>query len=260
MNKNFVITEIKRVAMVGKEEYKEQMISFSPDIKINELVFHFSGHTTIYFDDIVLETHPNTVRFLPISKASRYDVFRYERGECILVWFNADRPVSNQAFAMAVQQPEKLGSLFKKLFATWTSKKDAYYFETLSLLYLIFAEMQMDNCASKQHTMKIAPALEMIHSNFLKINFSIKQLAETCNMGESYFQKLFKEIHGISPKKYIIQLKINYACELLRLDHYNITQVADLCNFSDVYFFSRQFKEYIGISPTQFIKKYRSSK
>ena len=79
-------------------------------------------------------------------------------------------------------------------------------------------------------------------------------------MGESYFQKLFKEIYGISPKKYIIQLKINHACDLLRLERYTVTQIAELCNFSDVYFFSRQFKEYMGITPTQFIKKYRSSK
>ena len=70
----------------------------------------------------------------------------------------------------------------------------------------------------------------------------------------------FKEKFGISPKRYMVQLKINYACELLQLDHYSITQVADLCNFSDVCFFSRQFKEYMGISPTKFVKKYSSSK
>ena len=81
-----------------------------------------------------------------------------------------------------------------------------------------------------------------------------------CGMGESYFQKLFKEIHGISPKKYIIQLKINHACDLLRLERYTVTQIAELCNFSDIYFFSRQFKEYMGITPTQFMGKNRSSK
>ena len=102
--------------------------------------------------------------------------------------------------------------------------------------------------------------MEMIHSNFLTQTFSLKSLADACNMGESYFQKLFKEIYGISPKKYIIQLKINHACDLLRLERYTVTQIAELCNFSDVYFFSRQFKEYMGITPTQFVKRCRSSK
>jgi len=53
---------------------------------------------------------------------------------------------------------------------------------------------------------------------------------------------------------------LHYACELLRLERYSVAQVAELCNFSDIYFFSRQFKEYMGITPTQFVRKYRSSK
>ena len=102
--------------------------------------------------------------------------------------------------------------------------------------------------------------MEMIHSEFLTRDFSLNELADLCKIGESYFQKMFKKIHGVSPKKYIIQLKINHACDLLRLERYTVTQIAELCNFSDIYFFSRQFKEYMGITPTQFIKKYRSSK
>lgn len=260
MEEKFVITEIKRVVMVGKNEYCAPMISFGHTVNHNELIFHFSGHATVFFDDLVLETKPNTIRFLPQGETKRYDVLRHERGECIDVCFSADCPISTRAFVMNVSQNEKLGALFKKLFSTWVSKKEGYYFESISLLYRIFAEMQKNTSAPKQHKSKIAPAMEMIHSEFLTRDFSLNELAVTCNMGESYFQKLFKEIHGISPKKYIIQLKINHACDLLRLERYTVTQIAELSNFSDIYFFSRQFKEYMGITPTQFIAKYKSSK
>ena len=124
----------------------------------------------------------------------------------------------------------------------------------------IFVELKKNNYTSREHILKIAPALDMIHNNFLKENFSLKDLASACNMGESYFQKLFKEKYGISPKKYIIQLKLNHACDLLLLERYSVTQIAEMCNFYDVYFFSKQFKEYLGITPTQFIQNYRSSK
>jgi len=260
MEEKFVITEIKRIVMVGKNEYSEPMLSFGHTLHYNELIFHFSGHAMVFFDDLVLETKPNTIRFLPKGETKRYDVLRQERGECIDVFFSADRPLSSQAFVMNVAQSEKLGALFKKLFSTWISKKEGYYFESVSLLYRIFAEMQKDTAKPSRHKLKIAPAMDIIHSDFLKRDFSLSELAAICKMGESYFQKLFKEIHGISPKKYIIQLKINHACDLLRLERYTVTQIAELCNFSDVYFFSRQFKEYMGITPTQFIKKYRSSK
>ena len=260
MEKDFIITEISRVIMVEKDEYPEKMTSFSHDLRSHELIFHFSGHYTVFFNDTVLETKANTIRFLPQGKTKRYDVLRHERGECIDVFFLTDRPISSQAFVMSAAQNEKLSVLFKRLFSVWVSKKEGYYFDSVSLLYRIFAQMQRENAAPKIHAEKIEPALEMIHGNFLREDFSIRSLALGCGMGESYFQKLFKEVHGISPKKYIIQLKINHACDLLRLERYTVTQIAELCNFSDVYFFSRQFKEYMGVTPTQFVKKYRSSK
>ena len=234
MEGKFVITEINRIVMVGKSEYPEQMTSFGHTLSHNELIFHFSGYSTVFFDDLMLETKPNTIRFLPQGKTKRYDVLRHERGECIDIFFNTDRPVSQKAFVSGVSQNVKLGTLFKKIFSTWVSKEEGYYFKSLSLLYRIFAELQKDSRNPKRHEKKIDPAMELIHNSFLTINLSLGMLAKACHMGESYFQKLFKEIHGISPKKYIIQLKLNHACDLLRLERYPVTQIAELCNFSDI--------------------------
>ena len=138
MEEKFVITEIKRIVMVGKNEYSEPMLSFGHTLNYNELIFHFSGHATVFFDDLVLETKPNTIRFLPKGETKRYDVLRQERGECIDVCFSADRPLSSQAFVMNVAQSEKLGALFKKLFSTWASKKEGYYFESRAQADRIF--------------------------------------------------------------------------------------------------------------------------
>ena len=260
MEEKFIITGIDRAIMVGKDEYPAQVTSFKHHLHCNELIFNFSGYSTVYFNDTVLENGPHTVRFLPRGENRRYDVIRHERGECIDVFFQTDRPISPCAFVTDAVRNERIGPLFKKLFATWVGKRKGYYFESISLLYKIFAELQRDDGVSKQHDLKIKPAADRIHDRFLQEELSVSALAAACDMKESYFQRLFKERYGVSPKKYIIQLKINHACELLRLERYTVTQVAELCNFSDVYFFSRQFKEYMGISPTQFAKKYKSSK
>ena len=74
MEEKFVITEIKRIVMVGKNEYSEPMLSFGHTLNYNELIFHFSGHATVFFDDLVLETKPNTIRFLPKGETKRYEV------------------------------------------------------------------------------------------------------------------------------------------------------------------------------------------
>lgn len=253
MEKEFVITEITRVIMVGKEDFSQPKNSFGRSLQQNELIFHFSGRTTVFFDDQILETTPNSIRFLPRGEALRYDVLRHEAGECIDVFFRTDRPVAPRAFVVSASQNEKIGMLFRRLFSTWVSRTEGYYFESISLLYRILAEMQKST-SSGHYRQKIAPAIEIIHNEFLMSDLSVGMLGKACGMGESYFQKLFKKIYGISPKKYIIQLKINHACELLCLGAYSVSQIAELCNFSDVYFFSRQFKEYVGVPPTQFAK------
>ena len=262
MDNKFVITSITRVLSIHSDEHTPKSSTYEHTLKSNELIFHFSGHTTVFFDDLIFETSPNTIRFLPQGETKRYDVLRDgpDSDSCIDVFFRADRVVSPQAFVMHVSQGEKLGMLFKRLFSTWNSKTDGSYFESISLLYRIFSEIQKKTIIPNQHLKKIAPAMEIIHNNFLTPDVSISMLADACHMGESYFQKLFKEIHGISPKKYIIQTKINYACELLRLERYTTTQIAELCNFSDVCFFSRLFKKYTGITPTQYLKESTSLK
>ena len=260
MEEKFIITGIYRSVMVGKNEYPAKSTVFNCELEYNELIFNFSGHATVYFNDQVLETRANTVRFLPMGKPRRYEVLRHEHGECILVGFKTDRPISESAFVKDIKNSEKIGTLFKKLFSVWVSKNEGYYFEALSLLYKIFAEMQTDSHTPQSHYSKIKPAVDKIHEQFIKNELNVGELAAYVGMKESYFQRLFREKYGMPPKRYIIQLKVNHACELLRLGGYSVTEVAELSGFSCVYFFSRQFKEYMGITPTEFIKKYRSSK
>ena len=168
MEQSFIITKITRVVMVGKDEYPEKMVSFTRALSTNELIFHISGHATVYFDDLTLETAPNTVRFLPEGRQKRYDVLRHERGECIDICFNCDRPISPSAFVIDVRQSDKIGALFKKLFAVWASRGEGYYFESISLLYRIFAELQKKNYIPQNQYNLIKPAIEYIEENFLR--------------------------------------------------------------------------------------------
>ena len=153
-----------------------------------------------------------------------------------------------------------IANLFKKLFAVWISKNDGYYFECISLLYKIFAEMQKKNYIPQNQYDLIKPAIEYVEENFLANKISVPFLADRCGISEAYLKKLFIKKFGMSPIKYIIRLKINHACDLLRSKRYSVTQVAEICGYDNVYFFSRQFKEYVGTSPSVFVEKYISSK
>jgi AraC-like DNA-binding protein len=261
MNNKFAIIDIKRVVLVGKDEYKEKVISFSKNSNCkNELIYHLSGKSIVVFNGKQLETTEDTIRFLPADEINEYTVDRIERGECIDIVFDTNMPITDEAFVLKLKQSEKIKSLFKKIFAVWVAKEDGYYFECVSLIYKIFAELQKKNYIPENQFVSIKPAIDYIESHFLEKKITAEELTACCKISYPYIKKLFIKKFGIPPIKYSIQLKINYSCDLLKSELYTISQIAEICGYNDIYFFSRQFKEYMGLSPTDFINKYKSSK
>lgn len=260
MNDNFIIKKINGVILVGKNEYQEKNTTFTHNLKSNELILHISGKSQVKFNGKTLNCESGTIRFLPKGENKEYIVEREEYGECFDVFFDTDVPIFDEAIVLNVKNSIKIENLFKKLFSVWVSKNDGYYFESMSLLYKIFAEIQKENYIPQKQYDIIKPAIKYIEENFLKEKINISDLASLCGISESYLKTLFLKKFAIPPVKYIIQLKINYACDLLRSNLYSITQTAEICGYSDTHFFCRQFKTYMGITPTEFISKYKSSK
>ncbi len=83
---------------------------------------------------------------------------------------------------------------------------------------------------------------------------SIEKLSEMANMSTRHFRRIFHGIYGISPLKYINNLRIQHASNLLVSTDLSITEIAIHCGFSDANYFSTKFKEATGKSPVVFRK------
>lgn len=259
MNYNFTITGIERIVYVSRLEYPNAVTHFGTALGHSELIYHFSGDAVVYYDDSVLHTTKNSIRFLPDIKASRYTVVSKEPGDCIDIEFTTTPSFFEKAFVENINN-KNLGILFKKIFSVWTAKDEGYYFECIGLLYKIFAEMQKKRYLPQNQFEQIRPAVEYINSRFFKEKISAQKISELCGISYSYIKVLFYKKYGLYPKQYIVHLKVNYACDLLSRGSYSVVQTASMCGYEDTNFFSRQFKEHVGISPTQFRDKYKSSK
>lgn len=260
MSREFIITAIERVILVDKYEYKEKVTTFKNDLYYNEFVFFLSGKSIVKFNGKTLIDSENTIRFMPKCKVFEYSVDRQEIGDCIVVNFSTDCDIADEAYIIKPARSDAMRALFKKIFSVWVAKNEGYYFECVSLLYKIISELQKESYIPENQYNAIKPAIEYIEEHFLEKNIPMEYLIELSTVSYSYLRKLFVKKFGLSPKKYIIHLKINYACELLKCKSYTITQVAEICGFLDVYYFSGQFKKIMGISPSEFIKKYKSCK
>ena len=94
--------------------------------------------------------------------------------------------------------------------------------------------------------------------NFLtahyKEPFCLDAAAAECNLSRRRFNDLFKTAFGQTPNRYVINRKIRYAEGLLKSSYLNVSDIAELCGFSDIYYFSRVFKTETGFSPSEYRK------
>ncbi|MDG5789441.1 AraC family transcriptional regulator [Evansella sp. AB-P1] len=89
--------------------------------------------------------------------------------------------------------------------------------------------------------------------NHLHQTISIGELAVIAGMSEKYFFYYFKQSLGITPSRYIYQLRMNRARELLYSNRYSIKQIAEKLGYPDPYSFSKAFKKYYKVPPSQFV-------
>ena len=91
--------------------------------------------------------------------------------------------------------------------------------KTKEKLYRILAQLQKECAAEYSESSKselISPAVAYIHEHYTEGELSVASLSAMCNITPEYFRRLFGKLHGTSPLKYINNLKISHAKELLR--------------------------------------------
>lgn len=83
---------------------------------------------------------------------------------------------------------------------------------------------------------------------------SLEPLAEMMQVNESYFCRIFREINGISPKEYIVKMRIAAASTLLKKTDRGVLDIAAECGFNSLSNFYTAFKRITGQSPAQYRK------
>jgi len=82
----------------------------------------------------------------------------------------------------------------------------------------------------------------------------IQEIARNKGLSPQYFRKLFKHYVGVSPKKYLITLKIQRSKCMLLHEEYSITDVAMQLGFNSAQQFAKVFRKEIGLTPSAWRK------
>ena len=101
----------------------------------------------------------------------------------------------------------------------------------------------------------LSHALEYIRSNITN-SITITELADFCHCSESYISRIFKKRTGVNINLYINKMRIEAAKNHLLLSHESMADIAAAVVFNDPNYFSSIFSQIIGISPTEFRRRF----
>ena len=124
--------------------------------------------------------------------------------------------------------------------------------KTLSILYSIIS-LSFPDTASAEDSV-LLPAVEYVTSHYNDPTLSLDTLAQKCHISKVYLHKLFVQKLGITPYKYITNVRMERAYILLK-DKKNVGQVAIDVGYNDIYTFSRAYKKHFNESPKKTSKK-----
>ncbi len=99
--------------------------------------------------------------------------------------------------------------------------------------------------------MKIRPALIYIQNNFTA-PLTLAEVADAAHFSREYFSALFHQGMGVSFQDYLLDLRLNFAADLLVLTDFSVSDICYMSGFRTLSYFIRTFAKQFGATPGQF--------
>ena len=150
-----------------------------------------------------------------------------------------------------LSQKNNMELRFKSLFEAFAKNDNLRDTELALLLDRLLIEASRGVTNNTVHFAPLSKSIRYVNEFYTK-PIKITELAEMESMCMTAYNLKFKKQMKMSPTKYIIKLRMEHGTELLDTSNLSVGEIASICGFADINFFSRAFKSYFGVSPTAY--------
>ncbi|MBO5285846.1 MAG: helix-turn-helix domain-containing protein [Clostridia bacterium] len=132
---------------------------------------------------------------------------------------------------------------------------DENYLQALCNAYAYF--LAENTACDSQLGESVKKIISAIEDNFCDTEFSVATILKNSGYAEDYIRAEFRAITGLSPVKFLNKLRIERATSLLEIygNGIRISELSETVGFTDVTYFTKQFKKITGTSPTEYKNK-----
>lgn len=187
-----------------------------------------------------------------LNKRDAYDVVMHENGFSISICLEGE--IETPSFFLKCSDDD-LPQLFNSLLEHKNLRLESNYYYCFSVLCRAISDVKREQ--ETQYLQSIDRNRIWLIKNYIDENYSDstidnRRLAELCGLGVRYMCELFRRSFGSSPNHYLLMRRLDIASTLLKMGGYSISQIAEQVGFSDSFYFSRIFKKYRGVTPSEY--------
>ncbi len=254
---DFTVGKILNAAFIETHRNWEMRDICFPDLWT--VCYSVDGHVTYTMGDTHQFINRDDVVFFPPGHSRSAHSSPSSPWKFIVVKFRLyDVSPETEKFLRAIPILMKFPSQmllqrFKELDIAWKTKKPGYLVKCKGLIYAIMYTIMseaMGTLEYTKHAKQLSEVLTVIANN-QGDNYTVQNLSEMVGFSPSYFNAIFKQYTGFTPIRYQNYIKMQRAHDLLACGNYTSAEVAELVGINDEFYFSRLFKQVIGISPSK---------
>lgn len=171
-------------------------------------------------------------------------------------------PVTEMTFTETVRGDKQIGALFGSIAEAYASpeefKEAAIRVAVLNLLLTLardhLATEQEEEPLDETHLDNVKEVIKYIKENYDK-EISVDKISRIAGLSRTYFSPIFKSVTGHTIVHYINLVRCRNAAKLLRSGKYRVNDVALQCGFRNMSYFTKTYKQVMGVLPSEDVKK-----
>nr|WP_154892690.1 helix-turn-helix domain-containing protein [Paenibacillus xylanexedens] len=155
--------------------------------------------------------------------------------------------------ALPIPSLEYVESLIAVMIEEYHSQLQGYQTMLLSrftelVVYLSRHYDTQEKGMEGNHLMHLANAISYMEDHYLE-PLTLEEIAGKSNISVRHLNRIFRSYYQMTPIAYMLTLRLERACSLLKHSGLTITQISYECGFNDSNYFTRQFRRAYGVSP-----------
>ena len=237
---------------------------YGPRIRPYHMI-HFvtNGEGILQIDQDEFNFEAGNIFLIPADKISYYE--SSEKNPCTYFWANflgiqsenymqKFMSASKQKYILKLSEIERFTAIITDILNLQGSPTYLYLMGNSLLLRILSYLINEITFTEKLEKTSPADDLKFYLDMHYAEKFQLRDIAEKLGFHQNYLTRIFAEKFSVTPKKYLIDLKLKKACNLLASTNLPVNLISTALGFDDPMAFSKKFSEVYSVSPT----KYRS--